>query len=116
MATRTQRIYGHRRVRLIRDTGDPSLATRLGVPRSTAAGWVRRARRPVISSPGLDGAPPHLLARLTHLEQRVRRLSALLRVLLAVFHVVRAPTSSACASRANTRPGSCAPSIVPATS
>ncbi len=37
-----------------------------------AAAWVRRPRRPVISAPGLDGAPPHLLARLSHLEQRVR--------------------------------------------
>ena len=35
---RTRRTYDHRLVRLVQDTGDASIATCLGVPRSTVAG------------------------------------------------------------------------------
>ncbi len=40
---RSQRTYDHRLVRLVEDTGDITIATGVGVPRSTAAGWLRRA-------------------------------------------------------------------------
>src|SRR5262245_10008510 len=39
---RRQRAYDHRLVQLVQGTGDPCIATRLGVPRSTVAGWIRR--------------------------------------------------------------------------
>jgi len=39
---RTQRSYDHPLVRLVRQTGDAGIATSLGVPRSTAAGWLLR--------------------------------------------------------------------------
>jgi len=44
---RRLRIYDHRLVQLLRETGDPTIATRFGVPRSTAAGWIRRGPRTV---------------------------------------------------------------------
>ena len=34
----------------MQETGDPTFATRLGVPRSTVAGWLRRAPRPVTTA------------------------------------------------------------------
>lgn len=67
-ATRVQSAYDHRLRELVRATGDVALATRLGVPRSTAAGWLRGARTRVVAV----------------LRRRVCRLQALLRVLLAV--------------------------------
>ena len=35
-----QRVYDHRLRELVRTTGDTGVATRLGVPRSTAQGWL----------------------------------------------------------------------------
>lgn len=51
-ATRAQRAYDHRLRDLVRATGDITLATRLGVPRSTVAGWLRGATAPVVASRG----------------------------------------------------------------
>ena len=53
-AKRTQRSYDHRLLRLVRDTGDASIATRIGVPRSTAAGWLKRPLPAVTTAPRLD--------------------------------------------------------------
>jgi hypothetical protein len=85
----TPRVYDHRLVGLVRRTRDPTIATRLGVPRSTAAGWTRRPSARVVASPACDASADELRARIVRLEGRVRRLTALLRVLLALFHVVR---------------------------
>lgn len=90
MGTRgQQRVYDHRLVRLVRQSGDATLATRLGVPRSTATGWVRRAAAPVVTTPTLDATQLELLVRIARLEQRVRRLTALLRIVFALLHVLR---------------------------
>jgi len=86
-ATRAQRVYDHRLRNLVRATGDLALAARLGVPRSTAAGWRRGSGVPVFAAP--DAAPPEeaLVAEVARLRRRVQRLRALLRVLLAVVRV-----------------------------
>ena len=52
ISKRSQRRYNHRLVALVHETGDPSIATRLGVPRSAAAGWIRRTPRPLSAAPG----------------------------------------------------------------
>ena len=54
---RRQGIYDHRLVHLIQKTGDATIATRLGVPRSTAAGWLRRTSLGVSLLAG--GWPPN---------------------------------------------------------
>src|SRR5262245_19658859 len=72
---RAQRSFDHRLVRLVQETGDITIATKLGVPRSTAAGWVRRARKPVMNVPELDSSPKHLPARVLRLERRLRLCS-----------------------------------------
>ena len=90
MGTRgAPRAYDHRLVRLVRKTGDAAIATRLGVPRSTAAGWVRRTEATVVTASSCDATADELGARIVRLEARVRRLTALLRVLLALLHFVR---------------------------
>ena len=49
MATaRRQRRYDHRLRELVQRTGDPTIATERGVPRSTARGWLRTAPTAVV--------------------------------------------------------------------
>ena len=87
---RAQRTYDHRLVRRVHETGDASIATRLGVPRSTAAGGVRRAPAAVVSAAAAnDAAIVELQVRIARLETRLRRLTAFLRVLLALLRIVK---------------------------
>ena len=46
---RTQRAYDHRLKDLVRETGDIRLATKQGIPRSTARGWRRWPRKNVVT-------------------------------------------------------------------
>jgi hypothetical protein len=48
---RVQRRYDHRLRDLVQGTGDVTIATDLGIPRSTARGWLGKTPRVVI---GLD--------------------------------------------------------------
>src|SRR5262249_23085487 len=53
----------------------------------TAAGWIRKARKPITTIPELDASdssPERLRARIAKLERRLRLLLAVLRVLFAV--------------------------------
>ena len=89
MSARCLRTYDHRLVQLVQRTGDIELATRRGVPRSTARGWMRQDRSGVVTDPLLEEAPAALHARIVRLERRVRRLGAMLRVLLALLRGLR---------------------------
>jgi transposase InsO family protein len=87
---RPQRSYDHRLVRLVQETGDPSIATGLGVPKSTAYGWLRRAPRSVTTAPGEDADSVLQLRRENALlKKRLRRLRAILRVLFVLFRIVK---------------------------
>ena len=46
---RTQQRYDHRLRELVQNTGDATLATELGVPRSTARGWLGAPAMVVLS-------------------------------------------------------------------
>lgn len=93
MATkRSQRAYDHRLVLLVQETRDPSIATRLGVPRSTVAGWLRRAPRVVTAASASDEAAV-LRRRVARLERRCRRLVAILHVVFALLRAVKADLS-----------------------
>jgi hypothetical protein len=48
-ARRLQQRYDHRLRDLVRGTGDVTVATDLGVPRSTARGWLGKAPKVVVS-------------------------------------------------------------------
>src|SRR5262249_60538021 len=77
---RHQRRYDHRLRDLVQRTGDATIATNLGVPRSTARGWVRSAPKAVVSLDvaNLNGAV--LQREVFALRLRVKKLRALLRL------------------------------------
>ena len=88
-SNRTLRTYDHRLIHFVQETGDAELATRLGVPKSTASGWIRRSPRAVITASGLDESAVALRIRVARLEKRVRRLGAMVRILLALFRILQ---------------------------
>ena len=67
---RQQRRHDHRLQNLVRETGDISFALEIGVPRSTAVGWLTAARLPVISHEMFDLTDVHVRARILKLERR----------------------------------------------
>ncbi len=86
---RIQRIYDHRLVLLVQQSGDATIATRLGVPRSTVAGWLRRASRPVTTAAVADDAAAELRARVARLEKRNELLRAVLLILFALLRILK---------------------------
>src|SRR6267142_6172687 len=87
MATtgRAQQRYDHRLRDLLRDTGDVTIATDLGVPRSTARGWLREAPQVVITLDVTNLRTSELQQEIVALRQRVRKLTALLRLELPIL-------------------------------
>ncbi len=80
-----RQVYDHRLRDLVRQTGDIGIATDLGVPRSTAAGWLCGDSRPVVSMEVLDMAETDLRAEVAKLRRRVRVLSAVVGRLVALL-------------------------------
>ena len=76
MSQRPQQTYDHRLRNLVRETGDLSIATELGVPRSTAAGWLRGEPQEVISLDLLDMRELQLQAELAKQRGVVARCSS----------------------------------------
>jgi len=63
----------HHRLRdLVQRTGDLTIATDLGVPRSTARGWLRAAPRVVVTVDLADLTAPELRQEIQKLRRRVR--------------------------------------------
>ena len=79
-----QRIYDHRLVRLAQETGDAMIATAIRVPRSTVAGWLKRAPQTITTAPGMDTSEVELRVPVAKLEKRVARLTAILRIFFAL--------------------------------
>lgn len=86
---RHQRSYDHRLVQLVLRTGDATIATRLGVPRSTVAGWLARAPRAVTTDAIADDAPAELRTRVARLEKRNEALRAVLRILVPLLRILK---------------------------
>lgn len=84
---RQQGTYDHRLRELVRETGDPAIATRLGVPRSTAAVWLRARPQDVISLDLLDLKETQLQAEVLKLRRRLRALGTVVSLLLALLRV-----------------------------
>jgi hypothetical protein len=89
MATRTsaRNVYDPRVRELIRATGDPDLFPELGIPRSTATGWLRGDFKPVVGAEAISRTEIELHARLAKLDRRIRILVAVMRLLLALVRV-----------------------------
>jgi hypothetical protein len=86
---RRQQVYDHRLVNLVHRTADITHATGCGVPASTARGWLGREPVEVITHPAFDHSDGELRVRLARLERRLERLTALLRIALAILSVLR---------------------------
>ena len=77
---RRQQRYDHRLRDLIQRTGDLTIATDLGVPRSTARGGLGAAPTAVVSLEVPNLTEPELRQELLTLRRRVEKLAALLRL------------------------------------
>ena len=86
MATtrRLQQRYDHRLRDLVQRTGDVTIATDVGVPRSTARGWLGKAPTVVVSLDVTHLKVSELRQELLALRRRVKKLTALLRLALAL--------------------------------
>jgi putative transposase len=81
-ATRPQQRYDHRLRDLVRRTGDVTIATDFGVPRSTARGWLGAVPAVVVSLDVADLTEPELRQEILTLRRRVQKFAALLRLVL----------------------------------
>jgi hypothetical protein len=82
---RPQQRYDHRLRDLVQRTEDVTLATNLGVPRSTARGWLGKAPKIVVSLGVTDLRASELQQEVLELRRRVKKLTALLRLALALL-------------------------------
>ena len=84
---RPQQRYDHRLRELVQRTGDLTIATDLGVPRSTARGWLGTAPTVVVSLEVADLTELKLRQEVLTLRRRVQKLAALLRLALVLLRV-----------------------------
>jgi putative transposase len=82
---RHQQRYDHRLRDLVQRTGDVTIAMNLGVPRSTARGWLRKAPKVVVSLDVTNLKTPELEQEVVELRRRVKKLTALLRLAVALL-------------------------------
>jgi hypothetical protein len=82
---RPQQRYDHRLRDFVHHTGDVTIATDLGVPRSTARGWLNRPPGVVVSLDLTHLSQQELLHEIVQLRRRVYKLAALLRLALALL-------------------------------
>src|SRR5262245_15586044 len=82
---RPQQRYDHRLRALVHNTGDVTIATDLGVPRSTARGWLRKAPTVAVTMDVTKVKTLELQQEGLDLRRRVRKLKALLRLALALL-------------------------------
>ena len=83
--SRLQQRYDHRLRDLVQRTRDLSIATDLGIPRSTARAWLGAAPSVVVTLDVADLTEPELRAEIVRLRRRVDKLAALLRLALALL-------------------------------
>jgi putative transposase len=86
---RPQQRYDHRLWDLVHNTGDVTIATDLGVPRSTARGWLRKAARVAVTMDVTNVKTLELQQEVLELRRRVKKLTALLRLALALLRSSR---------------------------
>src|SRR6516225_3623716 len=82
---RLQQRYDHRLRDLVQRTEGVTIATDLGVPRSTARGWLGQAPKVVVRLDVTDLKASELQQEVLALRRRVKKLTALLRLALALL-------------------------------
>lgn len=84
---RVQRSYDHRLRQFVCTTGDTAHALRIGVPRSTANGWLQPRVQSVISLSQFGQHVESLETEVARLQLQVSRLRHLLRLLFLIFRI-----------------------------
>src|SRR5262249_5604512 len=108
---RPQQRYDRLR-ELVRGTGNVTIATDLGVPRSTARGWLRQTPKTVVSLDRTNLTTSELQQEIVALRRRVRKLRHCSGLPSPCFEARGSPwRTSGCPTDA-TKPRSCEPSIV----
>ncbi len=92
--TRTQNKYDHLLREHVRSTGDINHAIRLGVPRSTARGWVKSAPAEVITLDVVDMDNLRLQEKVLRLQSRLDWVIAILRLFVVVLKTSNVSLSS----------------------
>jgi putative transposase len=87
--TQPRRTYDHRLREHVCRNGVRSLDRHLHIPRSTVATWHKRGPRAVVTVGAFEQDRQALLSKVDKLERRVRRLAAVVRLLLALLRVSR---------------------------
>src|SRR5262245_64807032 len=82
---RHQQRYDHRLRDLVQRTRDVTIATNLGIPRSTARGWFRKAPTVVVSLDVTNQKIAELQREVLELRRRVKTLTALLRLVVVLL-------------------------------
>ena len=82
---RTQNKYDHRLRELVRSTGDIDHAIQLGVPRSTARGWLTSTGSDVVTLDVVGMDTLRLQQEVLRQQRRGDRLAALLRLVIVVL-------------------------------
>src|SRR5262245_13939532 len=82
---RSQQRYDHRLRDLVHNTRAVAIATDLGVPRSTARDWLRKAPRVAVTMDVTNVKTLELQQEVLELRRRVKKLKALLRLALALL-------------------------------
>src|SRR6516164_360519 len=77
LTTRLRHSYDHRLRDLVRSTGNIEHATRRGIPRSTARGWLSLRRTRVVTLDVADQDHQRLQREVLALRRRVDRLQGL---------------------------------------
>jgi len=88
MNTASPKIHDHRLRNLVYSTQDVSLALDLGVPRSTAYGWIRNEPPEVVTLDDLDFNEQQLRYELLKIQKRCKRLTAIVRLLVVMIRTI----------------------------
>ena len=84
---RRQRSYDHRLRELVRKTGDSNIAIELGVPRSTAAGWVGGDHQDVVTVDVLEMQEVDLQAEVLKLRRHLRAAGTIVGLLMILVQI-----------------------------
>ena len=106
-------LRDHRLRDLVRRTEDVTVATELGVPRSTACVWLGKDPNVVVSLDVTDLKASELQQEVLMLRRRVKKLTALLRLALALLRSSGFTLRHERLPDDTTRSGSCEPLPVP---
>ena len=82
---RQQQRYDYRLRDLVQRTGDVTIATNLGVPPSTARGWLHKTPTVVVSLDVTNQKTAELQQEVLELRRRVKKLTALLRLVVVLL-------------------------------